>query len=94
MRGHLDEMKGMIGGGIQRKDTQIAALDTRVKALEGDLPMAAGYRASADSSTTLPPDVAERLKAAPHTVSANGAQSSADPIASFLANFNLGGIPQ
>lgn len=90
MRGHLDEMKGMIGSGIATKDATIAALDTRLKTLEGEQPLASGYRASTDAANILPADLAERLKATPHQVNATGAVS-ADPIASFLSNFNLGG---
>jgi len=88
MRGHLDEMKGMVGGGMAAKDATIAALDQRLAALEGDSPAAAGYRASTDPSTALPANVAAQFKATPHLTTPNGA--SPDPVAVFLSHF-LGG---
>lgn len=90
MRGYVDEMKGMLGGGLATKDAAIAELTTRVGALEGDQPTAAGYRPSTDPATALPPQVAEAFKASPMVIG-SGAAATGNPVADFLASFNLGG---
>ena len=99
MRAMTDEIKGTVSGIAVQKtaaDTAtaatIGALDTRIKQLEGEQPLAATAptRASADPATIIPTQMAEMLKQAPHTVNANGAMPSGDPIASFLSSFNVG----
>lgn len=90
MRGYVDEMKGMLGGGLATKDAAIAALTTRVGALEGEQPTAAGYRPSTDPATALPPQVAEAFKASPMVIGSGNAPTG-NPVADFLASFSQGG---
>lgn len=92
MRSYLDEMKGMLGTGKAAQDTAIAAVDARVKTLEGETPIASGYRASQDAGTALPAAMVEALKAHPHTVTTNGTPATTgNPVADFLSGFNLPG---
>lgn len=94
IRAMADEIKGSMGGMASKDDTtaQLTKIETRLKTLEGDQPIASGYRASQDSGTALPAALVEALKAQPHSVTPTGApQTSGNPVADFLSSFNIGG---
>lgn len=97
IRGHADDIRSMVNGGMAQKDAAIAevkdaqaVLAQKLAALAGDQPIAAGYRASQDPATALPEAAANALKAHTYQVSA-GAAAPADPISAWLSTFNQNG---